>query len=121
MRILHTADWHLTEKLGSVDRRPDLLARLQEVAAYLDEHKVDVMVVAGDMFSALFLKSTNKSGQRRRASWEDQFYLKASRYTKSGSESAWHTYKDAIIPSLTDEHLVNRLLLSSHMMPYLQA
>ena len=51
MRILHTADWHLTEKLGSVDRRPDLLARLQEVAAYLDEHKVDVMVVAGDMFS----------------------------------------------------------------------
>ena len=32
MRILHTSDWHLTEKLGSVDR-------------------VDVMLVSGDMFS----------------------------------------------------------------------
>ena len=51
MRILHTADWHLTEKLGSIDRRPDLIARLQEIATYLDEYKVDVMVVAGDMFS----------------------------------------------------------------------
>jgi DNA repair protein SbcD/Mre11 len=51
MRILHTADWHLTEKLGAIDRRPDLLARLQEIAVYLDEYKVDVMVIAGDVFS----------------------------------------------------------------------
>jgi exonuclease SbcD len=51
MRILHTADWHLTEKLGSIDRRPDLIARLHEIAAYLDEHQVDVMVIAGDVFS----------------------------------------------------------------------
>ncbi len=51
MRILHTADWHLTEKLGPIDRRPDLIARLQEIATYLDEYRVDVMVVAGDIFS----------------------------------------------------------------------
>jgi DNA repair protein SbcD/Mre11 len=51
VRILHTADWHLTEKLGSIDRRSDLLARLQEIALYLDEYKVDVMVIAGDIFS----------------------------------------------------------------------
>ena len=51
MRILHTADWHLTEKLGPIDRRSDLVARLQEIAAYLDEYKVDVMVIAGDVFS----------------------------------------------------------------------
>jgi len=51
MRILHTADWHLTEKLGSIDRRPDLVARMQEIAAYLDEYEVDVMVIAGDVFS----------------------------------------------------------------------
>src|SRR5579859_5861040 len=51
MRILHTADWHLTEKLGSIDRLSDLIARLQEIALYLDEYKVDVMVIAGDIFS----------------------------------------------------------------------
>jgi exonuclease SbcD len=51
MRVLHTADWHLTEKLGPIDRRPDLVARLEEIAAYLDEYKVDVMVIAGDVFS----------------------------------------------------------------------
>ncbi len=51
MRVLHTADWHLTEKLGPIDRRPDLVARLQEITAYLDEYKVDVMVIAGDVFS----------------------------------------------------------------------
>lgn len=51
MRILHTADWHLTEKLGSIDRRCDLLARMQEIAAYLDEYRVDVMLIAGDVFS----------------------------------------------------------------------
>lgn len=51
MRILHTADWHLTEKLGSIDRRSDLLARMQEIATYLDEYRVDVMLIAGDVFS----------------------------------------------------------------------
>ncbi len=51
MRILHTSDWHLTEKLGSVDRHPDIVARLREIARYLDEYRVDVMLVSGDMFS----------------------------------------------------------------------
>lgn len=51
MRILHTADWHLSDRLGRVARQPHLVARLQEIAAYLDERRVDVMVVAGDLFS----------------------------------------------------------------------
>jgi len=51
MRILHTADWHLTERLKLVDRQPDIAARMEEIAGYLDEHKVDVMLIAGDMFS----------------------------------------------------------------------
>ncbi len=51
MRILHTADWHLTETLNGVDRHPDIIARLEEIAHYLDEYHVDIMVVAGDMFS----------------------------------------------------------------------
>ncbi len=51
MRILHTSDWHLNEKLKGVPRQPDIVARLTEIAAYLDEYKVDVMVVSGDVFS----------------------------------------------------------------------
>ena len=51
MRILHTADWHLTERLKMEDRQPDIKARLEEIAGYLDEYKVDVMLIAGDMFS----------------------------------------------------------------------
>jgi exonuclease SbcD len=51
MRILHTADWHLNDRLGRIDRQPDLVARLNEMAGYLDAHDVDVLLVAGDFFS----------------------------------------------------------------------
>jgi DNA repair protein SbcD/Mre11 len=51
MRILHTADWHLHERLKRVPRRPHLIKRMEEIAGYLDEKHVDVMVVAGDLFS----------------------------------------------------------------------
>src|SRR5258708_32543995 len=51
MRILHTSDWHLNERLKGIERQPDIVARLEEIAGYLDEHQVDVMLVSGDMFS----------------------------------------------------------------------
>jgi exonuclease SbcD len=51
MRILHTADWHLNDRLGRIGRQDDIVARLEEIAGYLDEHQVDVMVVVGDLFS----------------------------------------------------------------------
>lgn len=51
MRILHTADWHLNNKLWRIPRQPHIVERLQEIAAYLDEYDVDVLVVAGDLFS----------------------------------------------------------------------
>ena len=51
MRILHTADWHLNDRLGRMDRRGDIFARLKEIAGYLEEYEVDVLVVAGDLFS----------------------------------------------------------------------
>lgn len=51
MRILHTSDWHLNDRLGRISRQGDIVKRLEEIANYLDEHKVDVMVVAGDLFS----------------------------------------------------------------------
>jgi exonuclease SbcD len=51
MRILHTADWHLNDRLGRIDRQPDIVARLEEIAAYLDRYEVDVLLVAGDLLS----------------------------------------------------------------------
>ncbi len=37
MRILHTSDWHLGARLGSQDRLPDQLQRLEEVVRQLDQ------------------------------------------------------------------------------------
>lgn len=51
MRILHTSDWHLSDRLYWIDRQPDIRLRLRELAGYLDEEQIDVMVVAGDLFS----------------------------------------------------------------------
>jgi len=51
MRILHTADWHLNDRLGRIDRTGDLRTAVERVAAYCTLHRVDVLVVAGDLFS----------------------------------------------------------------------
>lgn len=51
MKILHTSDWHLNERQGHVDRQPDIVKRLEEIAGYLDQHQVDVMLVSGDLFA----------------------------------------------------------------------
>lgn len=50
MRILHTADWHLGDHLGGRDRNEDICRGLRRIADYLEEHQVEVMVVAGDLF-----------------------------------------------------------------------
>lgn len=50
MRILHTADWHMNKQLGHVDRSADICRALEQIARYLDEYQVDVMLVAGDVF-----------------------------------------------------------------------
>jgi DNA repair protein SbcD/Mre11 len=53
MRILHTADWHLGDRLGRIDRTDDLRKAVERVAAYCKSEKVDVLLVAGDLFSEL--------------------------------------------------------------------
>jgi len=50
MRILHTSDWHLGARLGAQDRLDDQFDRLQELCTYVDQHEVDVLLVAGDVF-----------------------------------------------------------------------
>jgi DNA repair protein SbcD/Mre11 len=53
MRILHTADWHLGDRLGRIDRTDDLRVAVERVAGYCKSEAVDVLVVAGDLFSEL--------------------------------------------------------------------
>src|SRR6266478_5929909 len=51
MRIIHTADWHLCDRLGRIDRTVDLQKRVEHVAALCQEHAADVLLIAGDLFS----------------------------------------------------------------------
>jgi DNA repair exonuclease SbcCD nuclease subunit len=51
MKILHTGDWHMNDTLGRIDRASDICRSLEQIAVYLEEHEIDVMIVAGDLFS----------------------------------------------------------------------
>src|SRR5262249_12155474 len=53
MRILHTADWHLGDRMGRIDRTDDLRRAVERVAACCAEDHIDVLLVAGDLFSEL--------------------------------------------------------------------
>src|SRR5258708_11269537 len=53
MRILHTADWPLADRLGRQDRTADLRKAVERVADYCASEKVDLLLVAGDLFSEL--------------------------------------------------------------------
>lgn len=52
MKILFTADWHLGYTLGSINRLDDQIRQIRMIAAYVDEHGVDVLAIAGDVFEA---------------------------------------------------------------------
>jgi exonuclease SbcD len=53
MRVLHTGDWHLADRLGRIDRTEDLRKAVERVGAYCASENVDVLLVAGDLFSEL--------------------------------------------------------------------
>src|SRR5262249_3531208 len=53
MRILHTADWHLGDRLGRIDRTDDLQRAVERIAGYCLSESIDVLLVAGDIFSEL--------------------------------------------------------------------
>ncbi|MDQ6877557.1 MAG: exonuclease SbcCD subunit D [Candidatus Dormibacteraeota bacterium] len=50
MRIMHTADWHLGARIGTLRRIDDQLAQVERVLELCDENKADVLLVAGDVF-----------------------------------------------------------------------
>ena len=51
MRILHAADWHLCDQLGRLNRTDDLRRRVERVAELCEEHGVELLLIAGDLFS----------------------------------------------------------------------
>ncbi len=53
MRIVHTADWHLGDRLGRIDRTFDLRQRVDQIAEICRNERADVLVIAGDLFSEL--------------------------------------------------------------------
>lgn len=50
MRILHTSDWHLGDRLGWVDRTPEQFRAIDRILGYCEDYAVDVLLVAGDVF-----------------------------------------------------------------------
>src|SRR3954452_7561996 len=55
MKILFTTDWHLGYEMGGanrVERLSDQIRQLKLISRYLEEHNVDVLAVAGDVFEA---------------------------------------------------------------------
>lgn len=49
-RILHTSDWHLGVSLDTASREPDHTLFLEWLATTLTQRKVDVLIIAGDVF-----------------------------------------------------------------------
>ncbi len=55
MKLLFSADWHLGYTLGGANPAPrlaDQARQLRKIAAYIDEHAIDVLAIAGDVFEA---------------------------------------------------------------------
>jgi DNA repair protein SbcD/Mre11 len=71
MRILHTADWHLGDRLGRIDRTDDLRKAVERVAVYCKQEKVDVLLVAGDLFSELARPDSLRETIRH---WQEVFH-----------------------------------------------
>jgi len=50
LKILHTSDWHLGRSLYDRKRYDEFGKFLNWLAAFIKEQKIDVLLVAGDIF-----------------------------------------------------------------------
>ena len=71
MRILHTSDWHIGKRLAGKERLEEQRAVLEEIAELCAREKVELVLVAGDIFDT-FMPS---------AEAEDLFYRAVRRIT----------------------------------------
>jgi len=52
MRLLHTADWHIGQTFFEYDRKAEHILFLEWLKSQIHEHKVDVLLIAGDIFDS---------------------------------------------------------------------
>lgn len=52
MKILHTSDWHLGHKLYGRQRHEEFLSFLQWLGDCIEDHRVEALIVAGDIFDS---------------------------------------------------------------------
>lgn len=71
MRIVHTADWHLGDRLGRIDRTEDLRQAVERIAGICHSEAADVLIVAGDLFSELARPDTLREAIRH---WQQVFH-----------------------------------------------
>jgi len=50
MRILHTGDWHIGVTRWGIDRTEEIFSSLEFIIKIIEEEKIDVVLVAGDIF-----------------------------------------------------------------------
>ena len=53
MRILHTSDWHLGRSLEGRSRLEEQVRFIDELCGIVEEEKVDLIIVAGDVFDTV--------------------------------------------------------------------
>lgn len=53
MKLLHTSDWHIGKRLNNETRYDEFSEFLTWVCHTIDDHKVDILVVAGDIFDTM--------------------------------------------------------------------
>lgn len=76
MNVLHTSDWHVGKRLMEADRLPEQIAALDEIAEICEQEKVDLVLVAGDIFDTylpsaeaeeVFYRAVKKIAGKKRA------------------------------------------------------
>jgi exonuclease SbcD len=50
MKIVHTSDWHVGRRWKGIQRLDELEAVLDHLAAYVEEHSIDLVLHTGDVF-----------------------------------------------------------------------
>ena len=56
MKVLHTSDWHAGKRLGrTITRTGELTATIRQMVDLVEEHRIDLVLAAGDLFD----KQTN--------------------------------------------------------------
>ena len=71
MKILHTADWHIGKRLHKRELSQDFDLFIKWLGQTIEEHRVDVLLVSGDIFDL-----ANPSSEARRQYYRALIHLK---------------------------------------------